>query len=194
MRNALNILVFSVLIVSSQAPNAVVSADAEVLSLNCNGCHGPEGVSAGVSIPSIAGLDFRYFMRTMLKFRKGERASTIMDRIARGYKISELRMISKYFAALEWGNFAADLDGDKVRRGQKIHDELCEECHEKNGRHQDKDIPRVSGQAPDYLYLQMLDYHAGMRAMPQPDKMKERLETLEIEDLEALRHFYGSGG
>lgn len=193
MRNSLNILVLSALMALSQVLCAGAAADAEVLSLNCNGCHGPEGVSAGISIPSIAGLNFRYFMRTMLKFRKGERASTIMDRIVRGYEISELRKISRYFAALEWGNAAAGLDGDKVRRGGKIHDELCEECHEKNGRHQDKDIPRISGQAPDYLYLQMLDYHAGMQAMPQPDKMKERLETLKVDDLEALSHFYGNG-
>jgi len=194
MKKIVSILVLSVTMGLSHAPRAVAADAAEVLSLSCNGCHGPEGVSVGESIPSIAGLEFRYFMRTMLKFRKGERASTIMDRIAQGYKVSELRKISKYFAAREWGNTGTELDGDKVRRGREIHDELCEECHEKNGRYQDKDIPRISGQAPDYLYLQMLDYHAGLRLMPQPDKMKERLETLEVEELEALSHFYGSGG
>lgn len=193
MRNLLGTLAFSVLMALSLSPNTVAAADAELLSLNCNGCHGPDGVSAGKSIPSIAGLEYRYFMRTMLKFRKGERASTIMGRIARGYKVPELRKISKYFAALEWRNAAAVLDGDKVRRGHEIHDELCEECHEKNGRHQDKDIPRISGQLAEYLYLQMIDYHAGMQTMPQPDKMKERMETLKVEDLEALSHFYASG-
>jgi sulfide dehydrogenase cytochrome subunit len=192
MRN-LGILAFSALIALSQTSNTVVAADAELLSLNCNGCHGPDGVSAGKSIPSIAGLEYRYFMRTMLKFRKGERASTIMGRIARGYKVPELRNISKYFASLEWRDTAAVLDGDKVRKGHEIHDELCEECHEKNGRHQDKDIPRISGQLAEYLYLQMLDYHAGIPTMPQPDKMKERMETLKKEDLEALSLFYASG-
>ncbi len=193
MSKRLNTLALSLLMALSQAPNAAADVDAELLSLNCNGCHGPDGISSGRSIPSIAGLNFRYFMRTMLKFRKGERASTIMDRIAQGYKISELRKISRYFAARDWGNSGTEIDDDKARRGQEIHDELCEECHEKNGRHQDKDIARISGQAPDYLYLQLLDYHAGMQAMPQPDKMKERLETLKAEDLEALSHFYGSG-
>ena len=185
-------LVLSIALV--QTPRVLAGDGSEVLSLSCNGCHGPEGISAGESIPSIAGLEYRYFMRTMLQFRKGERATTIMDRIARGYKVSELRRISKYYAALEWGNSGTKGDNNKARRGREIHDELCEECHEKNGRHQDKDIPRISGQAPDYLYLQMLDYHAGVERLPQPEKMQERMETLKREDLEALSHFYGSGG
>jgi len=42
---------------------------AEILSLNCNGCHGPGGVSVGENIPSISGLDLRYLMKTMLKGR-----------------------------------------------------------------------------------------------------------------------------
>ena len=189
MKKKLNACTLSVLIALSQAS----AADDGPLSQNCNGCHGPNGISSGKSIPSIAGLELRYFMRTMLKFRKGERASTIMDRISKGYTIRELRKISEYYAALEWGNAMTDLDSKKIRSGNKIHDELCEECHENNGRHQDKDIPRISGQSPDYIYLQLLDYHAGMRTMPQPDKMKERLETLKVEDLEALSHFYASG-
>ncbi|MES9961180.1 MAG: cytochrome c, class I [Sedimenticola sp.] len=165
----------------------------EALSLNCNGCHGPNGISAGQSIPSIAGLNARYFMRTMMRFRKGERDSTIMDRISKGYKISELRKISDYFSSLDWINAKADIDQNLVTRGHEIHKELCEECHENNGRHQDKEIPRISGQAGNYLYLQMKDYYNGSPAMPQPDKMKDRMATLDLKDLEALSHFYSSG-
>jgi sulfide dehydrogenase cytochrome subunit len=192
MNKSLTTLSLAMALVS--APAAMAADDAEVLSLSCNGCHGPEGVSAGVSIPSIAGLEFRYFLMTMKKFREGERASTIMERIAKGYRVSELRKISKYYAALKWGNTRAGIDAEKVLKGKVIHDELCEECHEKNGRHQDKDIPRISGQSPHYLYIQMLDYHAGLPTMPQPEKMQERIESLKLEELEALSHFYGSGG
>lgn len=167
--------------------------DAEMLSLSCNGCHGPNGVSSGLSIPSIAGLDRRYFMRTLMNYKKGERASTIMRRIARGYKVSDLRKISGYFSALEWANTITKLDEQKILRGKKLHDELCEECHSENGRHQDHEIPRISGQVVNYLYLEMLLYQTGHRAMPQPEKMKERLAPLEVEELEALSHFYASG-
>ncbi len=191
MTRSLNTLSLVSLLACASSPQ--VFADAGVLSLNCNGCHGPNGVSVGQSIPSIAGLEVRYFMRTMLRFRKGERNSTIMRRIADGYRIRELRQISEYFASLEWENTTFDIDSRLVTRGREIHEELCEECHEHNGRHQDKDIPRISGQTVDYLYLQMIDYHSGIQPMPQPDKMKERIETLNVTDLKALSQFYASG-
>ncbi|MEN8251211.1 MAG: c-type cytochrome [Bacteroidota bacterium] len=171
----------------------IAVTDAEILSLNCNACHGPNGVSAGSSIPSIAGLNPRYFMRTMTNFKKGERFSTIMERIALGYNASDLLKMSKYFSALEWANTLAKLDGEKVRRGNKIHDELCEECHSENGQFQDHEVPRISGQAVNYLYMQMIDYSSKNDFMPQPGKMKEQLETLTDEDLKALSHFYASG-
>jgi sulfide dehydrogenase cytochrome subunit len=181
----------ALLIALVRSPPAV--ADAEMLSLNCNGCHGPKGVSQGESIPSIAGLDVRYFMRTMLRYRKGERRSTIMGRISQGYSITQLRQISEYFSALEWGSAAKDIDARLEEKGREIHEEICEECHEQQGRYQDKDIPRISGQTPYYLYLQLLDYRGGVSAMPQPEKMKERLKGLGDEDLEALSLFYAGG-
>jgi len=191
MIKTLNCLGLTLFLILPHVSNAVT--DAEMLSLSCNACHGSNGVSVGQSIPSIAGLEPRYFMRTMLNFKKGERAATIMDRIALGYKVSDLRKISKYFSALEWGNTQAKLDSIKVRKGKKIHDEFCEECHSENGRFQDHEVPRISGQVVDYLYLQMLDYSTEKEVMPQPDKMKEQLETLNDEDLKSLSHFYASG-
>lgn len=191
MKQTLNSLGLTLLLTLPHISNAVT--DAETLSLSCNACHGSNGVSVGASIPSIAGLEPRYLMRTMMNFKKGERVATIMDRIAQGYKVSDLRKMSKYFSALEWGNTSAKLDSEKVNKGKKIHDELCEECHSENGKFQDHEVPRISGQVVDYLYLQMLDYSAEKEVMPQPDKMKEQLETLNDKDLKALSHFYASG-
>jgi len=168
-------------------------AGAEILSINCNGCHGPGGVSVGKNIPSISGLDLRYFMRTMLKYKKGEKPATIMDRIAGGYSVSELRAISDYFSSRSWINANDTISTSKADTGREIHAELCEECHEKNGRHQDKEIPRISGQWSDYLYMQLLGYRSITLSMPQPEKMKERLDTLETDELEALSQFYASG-
>jgi sulfide dehydrogenase cytochrome subunit len=170
------------------------TADAELLSIGCNGCHGPDGISAGSHIPTIAGLDFRYFMGTMLKFRKEERASTIMGRIARGYSVSELRQIARYFSAKTWGNAGANVDPLLAQRGRDLHDELCGECHEDAGRYQDKEIPRLAGQWEGYLLLQMRDYCVGAPAMPQPPKMQERLEQLQEGDIRALSQFYSGEG
>jgi sulfide dehydrogenase cytochrome subunit len=164
-----------------------------LIGLNCSGCHGSDGISAGEYIPSISGLDFRYFMGTMLKFRSGERASTVMGRIARGYDLGELRRISRYFADQPWGGDApGGTDSGLVRRGKAIHRQSCVECHDDDGRYQDKDIPRLAGQRAGYLLLQMQDYRDGVPAMPQPPKMKEHLQPLNDEDLDALSRFYAA--
>ena len=191
MRKTLHGLGLMVYMISPHATQAVT--DDEMLSVNCYGCHGPNGVSTGPSMPSIAGLERRYLMKTMLNYKKGKRASTIMNRIALGYTVSDLRKISGYFSALEWTNTIAKLDEKRILRGKKIHDDLCEECHSENGKYQDHEIPRISGQVVNYLYLEMLFYQAGSKSMPQPDKMKGKIQTLEPEDLKDLSYFYASG-
>jgi sulfide dehydrogenase cytochrome subunit len=166
----------------------------KALSWNCSGCHGPDGVSAGPTVPSIAGMDPRYFFTLMRGFKLDERYSTIMSRIAKGYGNAELRAMGEYFAASAWENADATASIEALEAGRAIHDELCAECHDDEGRFQDKEVPRLAGQWPDYLLSQLIDYQNAAIQMPQPDKMKERLTDLSLEDLKAVSSFYGSVG
>jgi sulfide dehydrogenase cytochrome subunit len=163
---------------------------ADALALTCNGCHGPDGISYGDSIPSIAGQDARYLLLTLQRYKEGERKATIMDRIARGYPIYDLRKIATYFAGKPWEGNPLTGGAHNTSRGEAIHREHCEECHEDSGWYQDKDIPRLAGQGAAYLYLQLMDYAKGDPAMPQPSKMAERLEGVSEEDLWELSQFY----
>ena len=84
------------------APAVAEVTAGEMLGSGCTGCHGPDGISVGAAIPSIAGLDKIYLARVMVQFKNGERPSTIMGRIARGYTDSELRTMAKHFGGLPW--------------------------------------------------------------------------------------------
>jgi sulfide dehydrogenase cytochrome subunit len=165
--------------------------DATALSLTCNGCHGPDGISVGASIPSIAGQDKEYLYNTLARYRQGERRATIMDRIAKGYKLYQLRKIAGYFAARSWGDAGVGAEASVRAAGAELHREHCEECHEKDGRYRDKDVPRVAGQNAGYLYLELVAYARGDPLMPQPSKMRERVELLSEDELRALSLFYG---
>jgi len=167
------------------------SASASMLSFPCYGCHGPRGISAGKSVPSIAGMNSTYLLRIMLEYKREERKSTIMGRLAKGYRIAELGKISDYFSKKEWGSAEVTINQEKMERAQKLN-KPCEECHEDSGRFQDKEVPRIAGQWPKYLYSQLLDYSRGDARMPQPPKMKEQLETLSESELLELSEFYGS--
>jgi sulfide dehydrogenase cytochrome subunit len=172
---------------------AVFSAPgiADVLDQNCDGCHGSNGVSTAPYIPTIAGLNFRYFYTAMQAFKKDRRRSSIMGRIAKGYKTSQLQLLALHYGRQPWeANSGGVIDRGLAQRGQELHRQFCEKCHKEGGLFQDKDTPPLAGQAKGYLLLQMLDYRTADTVMPQPPLMQERLEKLGDEDLRALSEFF----
>lgn len=70
------------------------------ISSTCMSCHGPGGKSLG-AIPSIAGLNKDYFVKSMKDFKSGTRAATIMKRHAAGYTDAEFEAMAAYFAGLK---------------------------------------------------------------------------------------------
>lgn len=165
---------------------------AEALSLPCNGCHGPNGVSQGGSVPSIAGMNAEYMTAAMVQFKEGRRGATIMNRIAKGYKDYELRKIARYFSSKEWGAVPSSQKEALVSRGQELHEQYCAECHEDSGRQQDKDVPRIAGQRHGYLQIQLKLYYEGKEELPQPSEMAEKLAEIPKDDLPALSAFYST--
>lgn len=184
-KRALRILLWLVIgITLSGAPKA------RMLSQNCSGCHGPEGISAARYIPSIAGLNFRYLYATLQDFKKDRRPSTVMGRIAKGYKTSELQHLALRFGRRPWTASPRATNPERARQGRDLHQKYCEKCHKESGRFQDKDTPPLAGQAQGYLLLKMHDYRSAVGA--QPPLMQERLEKLHDQDLSALSEFYVS--
>jgi sulfide dehydrogenase cytochrome subunit len=168
------------------------SARSDTLYSACYGCHGTAGVSGATHMPTIAGLNFQYFYATMQAFRKDRRKSTIMGRIAKGYRTSQLQHMALFFGGRPWTGRQGDVDLELAQRGKELHSEYCEKCHKQNGHFQDRETPPLAGQARGYLLYQMTDYRVAATAMPQPPLMQERLEKLSDKDLVALSEFYAS--
>lgn len=158
----------------------------------CYGCHGPGGISVGTHIPTITGLNFQYFYATMRAFKKDQRGSTIMGRIARGYKTGQLQLMALYFGRQPWTGNPSEVDPELALRGRDLHQKHCEKCHEDNGHFQDRETPPLAGQARGYLYYQMIDYRQGAGGESRDSMMQTRLQKLSDEDLRALCEFYAS--
>jgi len=171
------------------SPDTIAS---DPLYTACAGCHGTGGISHATHIPSIAGLNFRYFYGAMQAFRKDRRPSSVMGRIAKGYKSGQLQRIALHFGALSWSGNPAEVDPGLAARGGILHTKSCEKCHKDNGWFQDYETPPLAGQAQGYLFYQMQDYREPAPAMRQPPLMQERLEKLSDEDLLALSAYYAS--
>jgi sulfide dehydrogenase cytochrome subunit len=174
-------------------PGQAGSANADIYSQNCTGCHGSDGISVSPDVPTIAGLNFRYFFSTMLGFKQDKRKATVMNRIAKGYRMGKMQKMALYYGTKPWTPAGQSVDPELAQRGAELHREYCEKCHKDNGRYQDKETPPLAGQSKGYLLLQMRDYRVAATVMPQPPLMQERLEKLQDADLVALGEYYASG-
>lgn len=164
-----------------------------MLANTCAGCHGTSGHSAGETMPSLAGLDERYLVKTMQDFKSGARPSTIMGRLARGYSDMELKELADFFANQQWISAKTTFDPKLAKEGQKIHKESCESCHKQGGAvNPGKETPRIAGQWRDYLNNLLIDLHDIKRSSTQPLKMRQRVQKLSQEEIEALSHYYAS--
>lgn len=71
-----------------------------LLASNCFSCHGFEGNSAGIMEP-ITGMSAEKFTKTVLAFKTGDKPSTVMQRIAKGYKDAEIAAMGRFLATVK---------------------------------------------------------------------------------------------
>jgi cytochrome subunit of sulfide dehydrogenase len=168
----------------SAAPTATMLAD------TCAGCHGTDGASTGPATPSIAGNSEIYMVDTMNAFKSGERPSTVMGRIAKGYSEEEFKLMGSHFAKQSIAKTSQKLDAAQVKAGKKLFGKNCEKCHDEKGGLADDDSGILASQWLPYLQYSMVDFKDGSREMVK--KMKKKVKKLSDAELDALLQFFAS--
>ena len=181
-------LAAGVLAVSATAQAAPPSP--AMLSHACAGCHGTNGGSAGLTMPSLASQSKTAIVDAMKKFKSGERPSTVMGRLAKGYTDAEFDAMAEFFSRQKFHPTTQVVDAAKVKRGAELQEANCSRCHLEDGKEGKDDTPVMASQWLTYLQMQMDLYQSGARKMPE--KMAEKVKPLSKQDLEALLHFYAS--
>ncbi len=82
---------------ASIAAAVVASAEPPGGAAGCTGCH-PASSRVTSPVARLAGLDRAAIVRAMQDFRSGQRAGTIMDRIAKGFTDDEIQAIAAWYA------------------------------------------------------------------------------------------------
>jgi len=167
------------------APTATMLAD------TCAGCHGTDGASNGPATPSIAGNSETYLVETMQAFKSGERSSTVMGRIAKGYSDEEFKLMASVFAKQPNAKTSQKLDAARVKAGAKLFGKNCEKCHDEKGGLADDDSGILASQWLPYLQYSMEDFKAGSREWGGK-KMKKKVDKLNDDELAALLQFFAS--
>jgi sulfide dehydrogenase cytochrome subunit len=169
---------------------SAASPDAAMLSNACAGCHGTHGGSAGMTMPSLAGQSKTAVVEAMKKFKSGERPSTVMGRLAKGYSDAEIDLMGDFFSRQKVHFTQQTIDAAKAAKGASLQEANCSRCHLEDGKEGKDDTPVMASQWLHYLRTQMDLYQSGKRKMPE--KMAEKVKPLSAEDLDALLHFYAS--
>jgi sulfide dehydrogenase cytochrome subunit len=89
--------VFRLVGVMSLAASAA-AAEPPAGAASCSGCH-PASAKAETPVPPIRGRDAAEITTAMQQFRSGERRSTLMGRIAKGFTDNEIQAIGAWLAS-----------------------------------------------------------------------------------------------
>ena len=184
--------------------SAANAGDLETIIEDCNGCHGDDGVSQWTDVPTIAGLaefvhvDALYIYQEEARpcaeseYRQGDtsRPATTMCAIAAELSEDDIDALAAAYAELPYVKAKQEFDAAKAAAGKALHDEQCDKCHSDAGTNPDDEAGMLGGQLMGYLQASFEQYAAGDRE--QPGKMKEKMDALSADDVEALVHYYGS--
>jgi sulfide dehydrogenase cytochrome subunit len=178
------------------AAGSVAAGEINIAGLanTCNSCHGVKGVSAGLAIPNLAGLNKGYLKRVMLGQKTGERYSTIMGRLLKVYSDEEIAALADYYSALEWTPVSVKADLAQVNAGRAVMKETCSRCHDPKGDKNTDEVPRISGQWPAYIKLEVQKYvDLGFPHKKPSQRMAERATNLSDEQIEAVTNYLAGG-
>ena len=184
--------------------SAATAADIDAIVESCNGCHGDNGVSQWTDMPTIAGVDtfvhsdalynYRDEARpcALSDFRQGDtsRAATTMCEVAKALSDDDIEAIAEHYAALPFVPAPQEFDAALAAAGKTVHDSECARCHTDGGSNPEDEAGILAGQWMGYLETTFAEYASGARE--QPKRMKDKMDALSAEDVQALLHYYAS--
>jgi cytochrome c553 len=96
--NLIRLCIVAAAVLASIATAVAASAESPVGAASCSGCH-PAKPGVESAVPRLTGRNPEGVVAQMQAFRSGQRAATVMDRIAKGYSDAEVEAIAVWYAA-----------------------------------------------------------------------------------------------
>jgi cytochrome c553 len=150
----------------------------QLASMDCAGCHGANGVSAGPDIPHIAGQRPAYLYLALKAYQAGARGETLMTDPVKFLSNDALTKVAAYYASLDPAPPPTKAAGpaklDAVQAGKGVA-AACVGCHGNTGVSQIPGMPSLAGLDPKSLVDAMQAYKNGQR---KNDTMKAMVASL----------------
>jgi cytochrome c553 len=145
---------------------------AEIATVVCAACHGPDGNSVITANPKLAGQHPEYLAKQLNEFKSGKRANAVMGPMSATLATAEdVLNVAAYFAAQPPKGGTAKSngngsDGERIYKGGILAKGVpaCASCHSPNGSGIPAQFPRLAGQHAEYNLNQLKAFRSGERA------------------------------
>jgi cytochrome c553 len=148
----------------AQAADAPSARVMDIVETRCMLCHGREGESASAVYPRLAAQHPDYLLKQLKDFRDGRRKSDTMNAMVKDLKDDEFQGLAAWFSSRKPASRRPG-DADLAGVGKYIFFNgnsfsgvpACESCHGTTG-HGTQQLPRLAGQHPAYLEIQLKEF------------------------------------
>jgi cytochrome c553 len=139
-----------------------------IASTVCGACHGPDGNSVVPVNPKLAGQNADYLFKQMRNFKGGgvdgkpARSNAIMNGMIAAYSEDQMRDFAAYFSS-QTQKVGEAKNRDTIEMAQKLYRAgdisrglpACAACHGPTGAGIPAEFPRIGGQQPEYIEVQL---------------------------------------
>jgi cytochrome c553 len=157
----------------------------------CSKCHGQYGVSISPLFPILAGQLPGYIEAELklfrLRGRSDPRGRAFMWGIARGLTDEQIKGVAQYFSKQSPVKGSGTSNPALADKGKVMYEngapdrdiEACTVCHGHSGEGVNTQ-PRLAGQHPDYVSIEMFQYRSGLRENKVMQHVTEKMTDDEI--------------
>ena len=201
MKNLFLSLLLSLSVISNAA-FALGDAEAgKAKSASCGGCHGLDGNSPLDTFPKLAGQNEKYIAKQLAEFKANKtRQNAVMLGMAAAVSEADAADIGAYFQSKAVTS-TAPFDEAKAAKGRDIYNggdlqagiPACKACHgPAGGGNAGSGYPAVGGQYVGYTLAQLKAFKSGARSNDERKLMRNIVEKLSDDQLEALANYMAS--
>jgi cytochrome c553 len=151
----------------------------------CAACHGNDGNSTDPAVPSLAGHPAQAIATQLYQFREGNRKNPLMSPMAASLSNADMNNLAEYYAGLKAAPPKHQTAPANAAAGAELSKKFnCTQCHGPALLGQ-QHIPRLAGQQPEYLRVQLKGFKAGTRA-DMDGNMTSAARLLTDKDIDVL--------
>ncbi|HSG77907.1 MAG TPA: c-type cytochrome [Burkholderiales bacterium] len=170
------------------APKAADPLQAgKAAAAGCGGCHGESGVSAIAGMPSLVGLDPKYFVAAVNAYKSGARKHDLMKSLVAAMSAETVSQVALYYALQKPAKAQTPAPGDAA--AGKAAAASCAACHGDTGVSGNPITPSIAGQDAEYFVVALRAYKDGAR---KDDSMNGPAAALDEKAMRDLAAYYAA--